>query len=126
MKTFKQFKAQLNESAQGKFDPSSLVRDLSDPNSDIYPEEAYAKKSGRVKAVARTNTTVRSRNGVIPKVTTFNITKFGTVLVKAGDPVVFDEDGDGPLGGKVYGYSEAEDIYYAVDFNTFVKTIGFK
>lgn len=125
MKTFKQFKTELNESKKIKFDTLALVYELENPSLGIYPEEADAKKSGKVKAVARPKSTVNTRKGVIPKLSSFDYSKYGLVSVKAGDPVVFDMDGPSP-GGKVYGYSEDNQTFYAADYNTFVKAIGFK
>ena len=126
MKTFKQFKAELNEVKELKFDYAALVSDLEDPMEGFYPEIGTAKKVGSVKAYT-TSLALKTSKGVVPALRKFeNATRVSTVLVNAGDTVVFNEDGDGPFGDKVIGYIPASNLFWMADLNEFVRKIGFK
>lgn len=126
MKTFKQFKAELNEAKELKFDYNALVNDLEDPMEGFYPEVGDAKKVGSIRAYT-TSLAVKTSKGVVPALRKFeNATRVSTVLVNAGDTVVFNEDGDGPFGNTVIGYIAASKLFWMADLNEFVRKIGFK
>jgi len=99
---------------------------LEDPMEGFYPEVGDAKKDGSIKAYTTTRG-FKSRKGVVPRLGDFEkATRVSTVLVNAGDTVVFNEDGDGPFGDKVIGYIAESKLFWMADLNEFARKIGFK
>jgi len=136
MKTFKQFKTELNEAREkpSKFDYNKLIELMSDPDKGIYPEAAKAAKTAEVDVQAMdASGHIRSKRypyniGRLERSMTM-AKKFRIKLpVVKGSDIVFTDGGSGPLGDVVIGLMDDPQYptFWITDKATFERAVGIK
>lgn len=125
MKTFRQFKAQLNEAkSKDPFNVGETIEDLSAPDYGIYPEAASAAKDATFDA-AYTGSTFPTSKGPVPVLKALARQRSkATIDVKKGDTIIVIDGGDGDFADTVIGF----DMYgfWKMPLSAFERKVGIK
>ena len=125
MKTFKQFKTQLDEARKkDPFNVEETIEDLSAPDYGIYPEAASAAKDATINA-AYTGSTFPTSKGPVPVLKALARARSkSTIDVKKGDTIIMIDGGDGDFADTVIGFDF--DGFWKMPLSAFERKVGIK
>ena len=129
MKTFKQFKVQLDE-AKGKehFNVYETILAIAGPNDTTYPEAMEAAKDAQIKIrYIPFSKTIKTSKGPVPDVKELERGRTKTTVnIKKGETIIVAEGGEGYFANRVVGYDKDLKVFWNLSLRLFEYHVGIK